>query len=108
MDDVVAVRFRDARYGEACIFTWGRLFDPVDPSQLVSALRRDLPRATDLRVCSSLREASGFEYFHEAVIHFAALVATQPIHNEEWLMAQRDNEALSRSIYLLGRKIDEG
>jgi hypothetical protein len=112
MEDVVAIRFRDGQRGEACIFTWGRIFDPVDPSELLTALKRVLPaagyrEAAELRVCNTLAEASGFEYFYEALIHWAALVATEPIHDDAWRAAQREDDALRRSIYRLGRPVTE-
>ncbi len=111
MEDVVAVRFRDAKRGEECILTWGRVFDAVDPSELIAALTRILPTAgyrdvTDLRVCDTLREARDFQYFYEALIHWAALVATEPIHDEQWRLAMRDDDAVRRSIYRLGDKVD--
>jgi hypothetical protein len=110
MEEVVAVRFRDASRGEACIFTWGRVFDPVDPTELLAALARVLPThgyrdVTELRICESLRDARDFEYFYEALIHYAALVANEPIQDETWRTRQRSDEALHRSIYVLGSQI---
>jgi len=110
MEDVVAVRFRDAERGEACILTWGRVFDPVDPTELLAGLERVLPElgfrdAAGMRVCDSLREANDFEYFYEGLIHYAALVANERVHDDSWRALQRSDESLRRSIYLLGRQV---
>lgn len=111
MEDVVALRFHDAHKGEACVFVWGRLFNPVDPEPLLAAMRRVLPRAgydevSGLRICSSLRDAHGFDYFYEACIAFAAKVAQEPIHSKRWKKKQRTDEALRKSMYVLGRQIE--
>lgn len=42
MDNVVAIKVRDAKRGWVGLITWGRLWDPVDETELLRAVVRHL------------------------------------------------------------------
>jgi hypothetical protein len=107
MEDVVAVRFQDAERGEGGVLTWGRVFDPVDPTPLLEAIARILPRAgfkaaSDIRICGSLREARQFRYFYEGLVHFSALAATEDVGDPDWLKLHRTDDCMLQDLYRLG------
>jgi hypothetical protein len=56
--------------GEVGLLSWGRLFDPVDPSQLIARLREVLPLmglkdVLEISVCHDLGELCDYRYFYE-------------------------------------------
>ena len=113
MEDVVAVKFRDAKRGDACVMTWGRVFGPVDSAPLLDALARVLPLVgfespSDLRLCDNLSEARNFEYFYEALIEFAASKGGGKVYEDEWLAAHRTDDGLRKDIYSLGKPLSAG
>ena len=110
MDDVVAVIVTDGKRGEVGFLSWGRVFDPVDPTELANAIRAAVRRfglndVTDVRVCGRLGDASDFEYFFEGLLSFAAKMAQQPVRDDDLRMKSRDPEAFTRSIYGIGRRV---
>jgi hypothetical protein len=76
MDDVVAVKVKDAK-GQAHYFiTWGRIFDRVDPKGLESLVAKHAPKygiksVRSVTVCDSLQLASKARYFYEALLRFS-------------------------------------
>jgi hypothetical protein len=108
MEDVVAIKLRDRKRGEWAVVTWGRVYDAVDETPLLDAIRRVAPQIgfPDLEhaeVCYHLGDVRDYQYFHEALLAFAARMAGEPYLTEAWKQQQRDDDALRRSIYLLQR-----
>ena len=76
MDDIVAIKVRDAKEAKHYFLTWGRIFDRVEAKQLESVFAKHvskfgLKRFTEVSVCDSLQEASASHYFHEAFFHIS-------------------------------------
>ena len=76
MDDVVAVKVRDAKSGVHFFITWGRIFDRVDPKTLELVVEKHVAKfgikhPTSVTLCDSLQEASKARYFHEALFHLS-------------------------------------
>ncbi|HEX3549994.1 MAG TPA: hypothetical protein VHT53_06435 [Candidatus Elarobacter sp.] len=110
MEAVVAVIIRDSERGETALLTWGRLYHPVDPSELLATIRRVLPTMgfgaePELTLCDTLGEASDFAYFHEGLITFASVLASQRKWRAEFQAALRDDAGFSKALYLLGPRI---
>jgi hypothetical protein len=108
VEDVVAVKLRDRKRGDWAVVTWGRVYDPVDEKPLLDALRRVAPRMgfpdlEQLEVCYHLGEVREYQYFHEALLDFAVRMAKEPYETDAWKQAQRSDDALKRSVYLLQR-----
>jgi hypothetical protein len=105
MEDVVAIRYRDAKGDERCVMSWGRLFDAVDPAALLDAVRMHLSsnEISDLCVCDTLREARDFEYFYEAMLQWSARIAASPNRDARWRKKHRKPDRMRRSLYNLGR-----
>lgn len=106
MEDVVAVKVRDRKRGEWALVTWGRVYDAVDETPLLDALRRIAPRLgfaalEDVTVCYHLGEVREYQYFYEALLNFAARMANEPYQTDAWKQSYRADEALERSVYIL-------
>ncbi len=107
MDDVVGVRIVDRVKGERGALCWGRLFDPVDPSELLERLTRALyvfgfRDIVSVSICHGLADLSDYEYFYEALIAFASAAATL---SDQLATALRDDErAFQKSTYVLGQR----
>ena len=76
MDDIVAIKVRDAKARIHYFLTWGRTFDRVDPNELISVVRKHVSKfgiknVTSMTVCDSLQEASATRYFYEAMFHIS-------------------------------------
>lgn len=107
MEDVIAVSVSDRKRGVYAFLTWGRVYDSVDPSPLIAAFRRVLPRfgfsaVNRIAVCYDLSEVQGYRYFYEGLLSFAVRMATEPYNSEDWQREQSTDEMLSRSVYMIG------
>lgn len=107
MEHVAAVKVKDRLRGKHAFLTWGRIYDPVDPAELIAAFRRILPtmgfsHVKRISVCYDLGDVRKYRYFFEGLLRFAAKMAVEPYRDEGWLRAHRDDEVLRRSIFLIG------
>lgn len=77
MEDLIAFRVVNGRGRSYYFITWGRIFDPVDPSSLFTVVRphltkfQGIDRVRTLHLCATLKEASGAPLFYEALFDFA-------------------------------------
>jgi len=107
MDDIVGIRIVDAQRGEVGLLSWGRIGDPVNPEPLLNRLRKVISDfgfedLVEISLCSELGELRDFQYFYEGLVHFAAAYTSRKpsdLHDLE-----HDDEALRKSIYLLGKR----
>lgn len=111
MEHIIGIRVFDARRGEAAFMCWGRIGDPVDPTVLLSRVRAVLPlmgfrHVTDVAVCGDLGELQAYQYFYEALFQFAAEYAEVLRGAKSLGPLMHDDEALRRSLYLLGPRRD--
>ena len=107
MEDVTAIKVTDSVRGKYAFLTWGRIYDAVDPAELVAAFKRLLPAMgfVDVKrvsVCYDLGEVSAYRYFFEGLLHFSAKMAVEPYRDEDWLRTLRDDEVLRKNIFLIG------
>jgi hypothetical protein len=75
MEDVVAIVGTDSKKRSVAFMTWGRLYDRVDESELISVVAAQSKNFAgapmkNLRLCGSLRDVSQYEYFFEALFYF--------------------------------------
>ena len=109
MDDVVGVKFEDAEQGEAAVLTWGRIFDPVDPTELLNRIRPLLTafgcrNVRRMELCHDLGELRDYEYFYEALINFSVEAAKEKDLRRLRKRLRNDQDALRRSLYFLPRR----
>jgi hypothetical protein len=76
MDDIVAIKVKDAKARKHYFLTWGRTFNSVDPKQLESVVAKHaskfgIKNLRTVSVCDSLQEASAERYFYEALFHIS-------------------------------------
>jgi hypothetical protein len=107
MDDVVGIKVRDAKRGWVGFMTWGRLWDPVDDTELLKAVRAHLhtfgiEQPEELELCSSLRELRTADFFYEAIINFSWRPSPFGDDDDAWKNARRAELEEGRSIYFLG------
>jgi len=93
MDDVVAVccdlKMGDGSSRRRWYLTWGRTFEPVDPTQLIECVRAFVlanwqVAEADVRVCESLAAARDAKYFYDGLMDFARLSASVLPDTLDW------------------------
>jgi hypothetical protein len=110
VEDIVAIKAIDSRGKRHFFVTWGRVFDPVDPQPLLSAVRPALSRfglstIRRLEVCSTLQEASEQPYFFEALLAFSQKRVPSAKARRAWSAARRKQIAAGKDIYYLGTPV---
>src|ERR1700737_489382 len=95
---VTAIKVTDRERGEHAFLTWGRVHDATDPANLLTALKRLLPtmgfcNVERVAVCYDLGDVQHYRYFFEALLNFAARMATEPYDTDDWVKAQRSDES---------------
>jgi hypothetical protein len=107
MEDVVAIEATVADGSKLYCMTWGRVFDPVDPTELLDVVYPLMVKPEDepasLRVCDSLQEASGAPYFFEALIFFGQRHIPVGPGYSEWEYRMRIAVKSGKQVYRLGR-----
>lgn len=108
MEDVVGLIYRFESSETRSFMTWGRVFDPVDPTLLIqvvmnSATAGRTEKIVEARVCRSLQEVSGAEYFFESLFYFANERIPYGRRYDKWANSQRKLMEQGKSIYDLGR-----
>ena len=75
MEDVVALKARKIDGSFVAVLAWGRIFHPIDPTELIDAFKESLHMDAELLdeavLCDSLAEVSHFKYFYEGLLSFA-------------------------------------
>lgn len=96
MDNIVAVAVKIADGNRRFFLTWGRVFDPVDPTELekiVLAFSGEYAlggKPIAAEVAYSLQDAAGEPYFFEAFhILCTARVPASGMAFKKWLMKMR-------------------
>jgi hypothetical protein len=108
MEDIVAVRVKYESNVTRYFLTWGRVFGPVDGSQIEQLVREYAENPSKgehvntAEVCRSMQEASHAEYFFEA---FSAMLAIGPKFGdayESWSETRRQRMGEGKEIWDLG------
>jgi hypothetical protein len=111
LEDIVALR-ADFANGETRYFiTWGRIFHPVDPTELMKAAwphlsKFQLPASVvSLSVCDSLQEAAGERYFYEALFQFSQRAIPFGSAYRSWAARTRRQLLSREQISYLGNPV---
>jgi hypothetical protein len=108
MEDVVGIRVRDAKNGWFGFVTWGRLWDPVDETELIRAVKPHLTGfhgitdPQEVHVCNSLRDLRSAEYFYEALISFSWDCPPFGDSYDAWRKQKQRDVQDGRDIYFVG------
>jgi hypothetical protein len=106
VDDVVAIKARDRERGWIGVMTWGRLWDPIDETELLAAVSEDLGRngyiVDEIELCDSLQVVRSAEYFYEGIISFSWQPPPFGLGYDAWRTAMREDLKNGRAIYILG------
>jgi hypothetical protein len=105
MEDVVAIRVREANRRSTYFVTWGRVLKPLE---LESVLKRHassfgLKNVTSVTVCDNLGEAASARYFYEALIHFASNPIPFGKPYGAWKRKTAKQLILGKEIYFCGK-----
>jgi len=107
MEDVVAIEATFTDGSKLYCMTWGRVFDPVDPTELLAVVQPLIVQPEDdlakLRVCETLQEASSAPYFFEALIFFGQRSIPFGPGYAEWEYRMRAAVKSGKQVYRLGR-----
>jgi hypothetical protein len=108
MEDIVAARVRDHSGKWYGFMTWGRIVDRINGSWveevvLANARKCAIPEVAEVRICESLSEVAGCQYFYEGLFHFAnAGIPFGPSY-ESWRQDRQDEfEQGTFPVYFLG------
>jgi len=110
VEDVVAVRVTLKRGGRRYFLTWGRLFDPVDGSELEAVVGQHLDKfalsgtAAKVELCVSLQEASKQPYFFEALWALGQERIPFGPGYKKWAAMKRGQVRQGRGLHYLGAR----
>jgi hypothetical protein len=108
MEDVVAVEATLTSGAMRYFLTWGRVFDAVDPAELIACIEPHLPtfaldgELESVRVCETLQEAAHAPYFFEALIRFSQRAVPYGEEYESWRSRMRGELQSGKQLYYLG------
>lgn len=107
MDEIVALKARLENDTEQYFLTWGRVFDPVDPKELLAAVAAFAARCSlgaavaEISVCASLRDAATARYLYEAFFKLCRIDPSGKGEYEDWLAMRRSAILEGREIYFI-------
>jgi len=109
VEDVIALRVTESDGTSVAFLTWGRLFDPVDETEIIAAVVRVLPEFgvhvfTEIAVCDNLGEVATERYFYEGLVSFASDMRDDSKDDESWRSLRRKAVISGKEIYFLGRR----
>lgn len=107
MEDIVAIKVfvkRKTYY----FLTWGRIFHPVDPTQLLEVIKPhlksyDLEKFTAIELCDSLQEASLERYFYEAFFMMSQTKIPFGKNYPKWKTKMTKSLKAGKEIHFLGK-----
>jgi hypothetical protein len=107
MDDVVAIKVRDAKRGWVGFVTWGRLWGALNEEKLLETIRPHfcgfgISEPSEINVCNSLREIESGEYFYEAIIAFSWKTPPFGDAYKAWKKKRRKALQSGGEIYFVG------
>jgi hypothetical protein len=109
MEDLVAVAVTLDDGSDVYFMTWGRIQEPVDPTQLEALVLSHAStfalggRAVSARVCPSLQEAREQPYFFEAIFEFARDARGMFDDYDKWRSERSAAMDAGKDLYFLGR-----
>jgi hypothetical protein len=106
MDDLVCLRMRDRKQGVIFALTWGRVFDSVDPQQLLSAVKNGVTRfglneVVKIELCDSPANGSEEKYFYEGLFSFSQRQIPYGPKYEAWAKKMRAEIFVGKSIFVI-------
>jgi hypothetical protein len=111
VDDIVGFRVLNSQRRWVGLLTYGRLWEPIDDSDLKAAVRASLPKfglqSTDeICLCDSLQELRSCPYFYEGFLSFAWHPIPFGDDYEEWRAQMRARVLSGDSIHCVGELSD--
>ncbi len=107
MDDIVAIKVSVKRKNYYFL-TWGRIFHPVDSTQLLEVIKPHLKsyaleNFTAIELCDSLQEASSGEYFYEGLFNLSQTKIPFGKNYPKWKVKMVKALKAGKEIYFLGK-----
>jgi len=107
MEDIVGIKIKDKIKGEGALITWGRLFDPVDETELLDVIKAHVARwgindLESISVCYSLKEIADQPYFYESLIRFIQEPIPYGSGYESWKRKKKKALKKGEDIYFTG------
>lgn len=108
MEDIVALEATLTNDTKRYFLTWGRVFDPNDPTPLIECVRPHMRKyqlggeVASIRVCDTLQQAAHAAYFFEALFHFAQCPVPRGEAYQSWKERMREELAEGKQLYYLG------
>jgi hypothetical protein len=107
MNDVVGIRAFDSERQWVGFMTYGRLWDPIDDSEMIAAIKTALPTfglraVTEVLLCETLQELRGCPYFYEGLLSFASRPIAFGENYDTWRAWAREELAAGRGLFCVG------
>ncbi|MBP6869902.1 hypothetical protein KBC04_03405 [Candidatus Babeliales bacterium] len=107
MEDIVGIKFIDREEGQGAVITWGRLFHPVDDSELLVLVQKKLfhygvKNIESIELCYALFEISNQPYFYECLSYFIQHPIPRGNKYESWARKKRKALRKGQDISFLG------
>lgn len=109
VEDIVAVAVRLSTGEDRFFLTWGRIQDPVDPTELEGVVLRNATHfaigggePVSARLCTSLQEASGAPLFYECFFDFCQRPIPFGSGYQRWRKRMARRMEKGREIAFLG------
>lgn len=109
MEDIVALEVALQSGVRRYFLTWGRLFDPVDPTSLIESARAHMSEQAlggeikSIRVCDTLQVARDQPYFFEALFALSQTKIPRGDGYEDWRGHMRERLKNGHELYFLGQ-----
>ncbi|MDP3787699.1 MAG: hypothetical protein Q8Q60_00095 [Candidatus Chromulinivorax sp.] len=112
MEDIVGIKFVDAKRGEGAVITWGRLFHVISDKILLEVVKKVLPKfgvldLQSIELCYSLMEISDQPYFHEQLSFFIKRPIVFGSTYKKWVRKKRIALQKGREILFTGFKNEQ-
>jgi hypothetical protein len=108
VEDLVALRVTLTTGAKRYFLTWGRLYGPVDPADLIDVVSPHVRRralggdVASIELCDSLQEASNEPYFYEGLFDMARDGPMYGPGYQAWAQSKRERLSEGKDLYYLG------
>jgi len=108
MNDIVAIKFLDKKYGDGAAITWGNVFEEKELLKVVECGLQDTFEVSEIisiKICDSLEEIADQPYFYECLMRFIQQsVPTKEKKYSKWLNKKKKSMKCGYDIYFNGFK----
>jgi hypothetical protein len=107
MEDLVGIKVQDKILGTVGFITWGRVFDRVDSTEMLEALKLNLSKfgihhLESITLCDTLQEVATFPYFYEGLFAFAQEKISYGKSYDTWCAKKKNAIIYGEDVYFLG------